>query len=228
MANYEIEIELLNTTPEQLLEGNYSLYAFKAVSSPSEGSPLVWFKTNNFLHNMSVKWSEMYGAYIANEQKIEPNVVIEAKTEFPSVDLGDIVKIEDRGGDGQVISGGQASAITIENISGTAFVTGISQQNSDGKNTALCAFPLHGHGSDVIIPIEKVLLMFAAAPVNTAAVVEQAFSEGLLFDMTSVKAGEPVSVKFDIDAGWDCGKQTICTNVGFEENLLPLLILPPE
>jgi len=224
MTNYEIDIELLGDTAQALLDGGYSLYAFKAVKGPKGGRPLVWFKTNDFLATVSVRWFEVYGAYISNEQMLKPNVTVKAQKSFPKLDLGQIVTIKDAGGDGEVSTGGESGAITIANNSGVQFVTGISQQNDDGGVTAMCAFPLHGTDSDVITPIERVILMFATTAVNTGTVIEQAFGKGLMFDMTT-KAGAPVSVKYDIDAGWDFGTQTICTNIGFDENLIHLLVL---
>ncbi|MET0396678.1 MAG: hypothetical protein ABW277_07640 [Longimicrobiaceae bacterium] len=227
MAAYEIKIDLVGDTAEQLLEGKYSLYAFKAVTGPSGGTPLVWFQTNNFLSKVSVQWSEVYGAYISNDQQLKPNVLIEAEQDFSPVDLNQTVTITDSGGDGTVTTGGNPLGITIENKSTTKFITGIMQESTNGGVSAMCAFPLHGKGSDVIIPIEQVLLMFSQDPVNTGTVIEQAFSEGVLFNMTTVP-GQPVSVSYDMDSGWDFGNQPICTNVGFQEDLIPLLVLPPS
>lgn len=226
MANYEININLLDGTAQKLLAGGYSLYAFKGVKGPKGGMPMVWFKTRNFLANVSVKWSEVYGAYISNHEVLKPNVTVTAQKTFDNVDLGQIVTIQNAGGDGDVTKGGEAGAITISNNSGIPFTTGISQRNEQGGVMPMCAFPLHGMDTDVITPLEKVLLIFATKSVNTGTVIKQAFGEGLMLDMTT-KADMPVSVTYEIDKGWDCGTQTICTQIDNEQDVIHHLIVSP-
>ena len=226
MDTYTINIQLLNDTSNQLITGNYALYAFKAASGPGQGVPLVWFQTNNFLAQMTLTWTEQYGAYISTQQ-ILPEAVISATNTFSPVLLGDTLTISDAGGDGSISTGGESDGITIDNQSTRLFTTGLSQMNATGSMTPTCAFPLHGTNSDVIVPEEQVLLLFSSQTVQTGAVIEKAFSEGLLFDMTGLQNGS-VSVSYDIDGGWDFGTQTICTNVLFEDPLLPLLINPQQ
>jgi hypothetical protein len=232
MASYTINIKLTEDTPKKLIDGGYWLYGFKAVQGPRTGVPLVWFRTQNFLENLHVKWVETYQAYISNSEELQPekrkdlppDVQVTADTSWP-VELGDIITILNSGGEEKRQQGGQAGAVTIRNESNTPFTTGISQKKEGGEMKPICAFPLYGHGSDVIVPIEKVLLMFATESHDTGTVIAQAFSEGMVFNMTNVPEFE---VAFDINNGWNCAGSTICENVGFKENLLPILIVQPE
>jgi len=90
--------------------------------------------------------------------------------------------------------------------------------------TPLCAFPLFGNNMDVIIPIEKVLLMFSTTPVNTGTVIEQSYGSGLLIDLT---AENHRSVGYDINKGWSWGGYSWAQSVPPSAELVPLLIEPP-
>ena len=97
---------------------------------------------------------------------------------------------------------------------------GISQLNTDGY-TELCAFPLSGHMEDVIIPIEKVLLMFATETVNTGTVIEKTYSEGIMIDLTKEQTR---SVSFGINSSWNWGGATWAHTVKENVDLSPILI----
>ena len=76
---------------------------------------------------------------------------------------------------------------------------------------------------DIIVPIEKVLLMFATEAVNTGTVIEKAYSEGVLIDLTSEQTRK---VTFGINSGWDWGGEPWGTVVDENEALSPILIEP--
>jgi hypothetical protein len=123
---------------------------------------------------------------------------------------------------GDVTDGGTPSALSLNNLSSTPYTCGISQMQG-GKPNPLCAFPLNGNHMDVIAPIEKILLMFATQVNNTGTVVEQAYSQGILIDLTSAQTR---AVNYDINAGWSTpgGSQGWATLVPANAQLIPLLI----
>jgi hypothetical protein len=86
----------------------------------------------------------------------------------------------------------------------------------------ICAFPLFGQGLDQFTPIELAFFMFATTPVNTGTVIEQAFSPGILVDMTG--GATSTAVSFDINAGWTGPGNT--TNYPATTSLTQLLINP--
>ncbi len=85
----------------------------------------------------------------------------------------------------------------------------------------MCALPLSGQMLDVIMPIEKVLLMFAAATMSTGTVIDQSFSSGILVDLTDAPRR---TVIFDINNGWKWDGGIWGTLVPPNENLAPILI----
>ena len=87
----------------------------------------------------------------------------------------------------------------------------------------MCAFNLYGNSLDVIAPIEMVLFMFASDQINTGTVIEKAFSQGLLIDLTGAP-NNTRTVSFDINKGWEWGGERWATKVPPSSKLIPLLI----
>jgi hypothetical protein len=198
-SQYQIGITMGPDTVTALQNGNFFLYGFKAVqTTQSGGAPLVWISVSpdDLLENTTISWSESYEAYISTVTEIGNGVTISASSDVPIL-LGETATTGP-GGQMTVTEGGTGQAITIANGTQTQYSCGISQEQSGGF-IPLCAFPLFGENDDVIAPIEKVLLMFATAEVNTGTVIEQAFSPGMLVDLT---ADNQRNLAFDINQGW--------------------------
>ena len=115
---------------------------------------------------------------------------------------------------------GRTGAISILNNGTTSWTAGISQ-TANGVNAPMCAIPLNGKMMDVIVPIEKVLVMFTSATINTGTVFYQSYSSGMLIDLTGVTQR---SVSFDIDNGWENGGEAWGQEVAPNQDLVPLLI----
>ncbi|WP_051631300.1 hypothetical protein [Afifella pfennigii] len=220
MAEYSVVIDMDQDTVAALKGSNYYLYGFKAVRGQSSGVPTVWFQSQNFLTETTLTWEESYQSYISNDE-IESNVVIHASNKA-DIDLGQTMTV-DQYGNVKVSGDGTAGAVSIMNASTSPYTCGLSQQSPSGDYTSLCAFPLYGNGLDLIVPIEKVLLMFATKPVKTATVIVQAFAQGVLIDLTGVESRE---LSFDINKGWNFGTATWAQTVPANSPMQPLLILP--
>lgn len=209
-----------DNTVDQLQQADYRLYAFKAVQGPPNGVPLVWFSTTSFAEQTVVTWTESYQAYTSTTTQLTPNTQIQVSAAY-DITPGEVLNVTNAGGTGVVAEGPDPQAIAIDNLTSTPFSCGISQQQANGSFRALCAFPLFGNTEDLIVPIEQVFLMFSPTPVNTGTVIEQAYSSGVLVDLTGQSQ---VSVAFDINNGWtDAPGLTL-----YPPNtlLVPLLITP--
>lgn len=218
---YQVTISLDETTLTDLVSGNYQLYGFKAVqTSQGGGAPLVWFSTQNFMASTVVNWEEQYQAFTSLSQII-PGGTINASSPY-DITLDQTLNVGPNGVS-TVTEGGTASAISIKNTTSTQFTCGISEIQ-DGSPLPLCAFPLYGNQVDVIAPIEKVLLMFSTVPVNTGTVIEQAYSQAILIDLTG---DNQRSVSFDMNNGWNWGGFSWAQAVPADANLVPLLIEAP-
>jgi len=209
-------------TVNGLAAGNFSLYAFKAVQTKiGGGQPVVWFKTKDFSLSTEVTWSLDFGAYTSKTQIIA-NANIVASASY-SIDLGQILEVQQSTGTGGVKNNGTAGAISIYNTTQQAFTCGISVKAGNSSN-AICAFPLYGENTNVIVPIEKVLVMFASDEVNTGTVIEKAFTSSFLVDMTGAKDNKR-QVKYDINTSWDADGAGWATKAKPNVQLAPLLIL---
>ncbi len=224
---YSVTISMSGSTVQTLLASNFQLYGFKAVQTTlGGGAPTVWFKTGTFSSTTAVNWTEQYQAYTSTTVNFGPNTQIVA-SDSQNINLGQTMTVA-AGGIGTVVNGGTTSAISIFNTTSTQFTCGINQMQSvNGAQvpTPLCAFPLYGNMLDVIAPIERVLLMFSTLPVNTGTVIYQAYSQGVLIDLTSVQQR---AVTFDINAGWSWGGGSWGQSVAANANLVPLLIETPS
>ncbi len=225
---YEIAVTMTGDTVNALNNGNYKLVGFKSVQTDTGGGiPVVWFTSTTFATTTKVQWLEQYQGYTTYESAI-PGGSVTGDNAY-NMNLGEKLVIDSTAGTGEVYSGGAGNFITIENISGVPFVSGISQEVTDpnGTSTAnpMCAFNLYGTTTLQIAPIEEVLLMFATTSLNTGSVVYNAFTTGVLVNLT---ASSQRSVAFDINTGWNWGKASWGQSVSNNADLAPLLIDTPS
>jgi hypothetical protein len=220
---YEIDISMSPATVSQLQQGAFSLYAFKAAKTSNGGaSPVIWFKTDSFMQTTKVKWTEQYQAYVSRDTII-PNGQIQASSSI-DIDLDQTATVD---GDGNLTVTESGTALAISVLNGTATpwpASGISQM-ANGVANPMIALPLHGQMLEVIVPIEKVLLLFATVTFDTGTVIYQTYSPGVLVDLTTAEGPNPTrAVHYDIDKQWDWGNQSWARAIPPQEDLVPLLI----
>jgi len=224
MANFSVTITMSQTTVGALKNQRFSLYGFKAVqTSQGGGAPLVWVTASgtDLLPVVEIDWTESYQAFISTAKAIDANTVIHASNSA-KCDLGQTTKV-DKNGLLTVFNGGAPHAITLDNSGSTnPWTCGISQKLADGTSSPMCAFPLNGSGVDIIAPIEKVLLFFATAAVDTGTVIEQALGPGVILDLTS---NPNLTVHYDLNDGWDFGGQAFGTVVPANSPIIDLLVV---
>lgn len=217
-TGYGVTISMDQDTVNALSDGNYSLFGFKGVqTSAGGGKPLVWFKSSDFGLSTDVTWEVQYEAYTSRSQII-PNGQIKGLSSY-AIDLGQMLEVETPQGTGNVVDGTEGM-ISIENLTTTQVTCGISEV-VDGTAQPLCAFPLYGNGLDAIIPIQKVMFTFSTNTVNTGTVIEKAYSQSILIDLTSKTNRE---VSFDINEGWSWGGFAWAQAIRPSTNVVPLLI----
>lgn len=218
-TQYGISIEMDDETVNALSGGNYSLYGFKAVqSSVGGGMPLVWFQSNEFGLSTEVHWEVQYEAY-TSRSAIIPGGQIKGLSSYP-IDLAQKLSITTPQGTGTVAAGNTPRGIEVLNETTTPVTCGISEV-VEGKAEPLCAFPLYGKGLDAIVPIQKVMLSFATKQVNTGTVIEKAYSQSLMIDLTSASSR---TVTFDINDGWSWGNYAWAQAIEANSDVAPLLI----
>jgi hypothetical protein len=222
---YQIQITMSQDTIAALKSSGYALYGFKAVKNGnSNAAPLVWFKSQrqDLLTNTTINWVEQYQAYISNGQIISGGTIDASNA--ANMNLGQTANVN-KYGNLDAVNKGNSLAISLNNPSQTPYMaSGISQLIS-GKASPMIALPLYGETEEEFIPIEKVLLMFATPTVNTGTVLYQSYTEGVLLDLTAAE-GSPKTraVNYEMNTGWDWGKQAWGTSVPANEDLVPILI----
>jgi hypothetical protein len=218
---YQVTVTLDTTTLGDLVAGHYQLYGFKAVQTTmGGGAPLVWFATTSFMASTVINWTEQYQAFTSLSQIITGGQIV-ASSPY-DITLGQTLNVGPNGV-GNVTEQGTSGAVSILNTTTQQFTCGISEMQN-GIPSPLCAFPLYGNGMDVIAPIEKVLLMFSTLPFNTGTVIEQAYSQAILIDLTS---NNQRTVSFDINLGWSWGGASWAQAIVANADLVPLLIDSP-
>ena len=220
-TSYEVTVNLDDVTINDLVKNNYRLYGFKAVqTSMGGGAPLVWFVTQNFMAQTVIDWEEQYQAFTSLSQIISGGT-ISASSPY-DIKLDETLNVG-QNGVGTVTEVGRPLAISINNTTSTQYTCGISEMQG-GNPLPLCAFPLFGNSLNVIAPIEKVLLMFATVAVNTGTVIEQAYSQGVLIDLTG---DNQRTLNFQMNNGWNWGGFSWAQAIPADANLVPLLIEAP-
>jgi len=147
-----------------------------------------------------------------------------------AIDVGQVLRVLP-GGIGLVCSDGHAGAVAILNTTSTMFTCGISG-GTDSEPAPYCAFPLYGNHLQTLVPLGKILLMFATREVAPGTVVEHfydaartSFGPGVLIDLTGATQR---ALTYDINTGWSWGGYTWARTIPPGTDLVPLLIERPE
>jgi hypothetical protein len=219
MATFTANIKMTPNTFDTLKKGEYKLFGFKAVNvSVQGGVPLVWFATDTYLASTKVTWNESYQAYISDQDIPAQGTVIDASA-TEDIDLTQTMNVT-KNGVTSVTASGKAGAISVVAELGHQWTTGINQI-VNGEPQPLCAVPLYGGNLDTFMPIEKVLFMFATEPYTTGTVIVQAFSQGILVDLTGVTSRD---LTYDLNNGWGPTNQVWAKLVPATSDITPLLI----
>jgi hypothetical protein len=215
-------------TYTSLNRSKFYLYGFKAVRGTDAGArPLVWFRIDPglIMQNTRISWSNRYQAYISGNKIVSDMTIFMGTPK--DIEPGQVWKVGD-----QCYQNPQApTAISIENRTGVEYTCGISQGSNNGNPAPYCAYPLYGNSSQVITPINQVLLTFSTKNIKPGTVIDSSYSirglsnvkaaiiPGILIDLTGVSERE---VSFDINKGWDYHGGTWGEKV--DGNFVPLLI----
>lgn len=217
---YGITINMDQNTVDSLLAADCSLCAFKAVQGPSNGTPLVWFQTRQLTLNTEITWTKQYQAYSSGTQ-IQSGATIVAGHTYP-VNMGDMLTINGPDGAGDIDTDGNSPVgVEIYNNTNKTLSAGITQLNSSGKSSPTCAFTLFGQMDDIVIPVEHIMLMFSANPVNTGAVITNSFSQGIIVNLTNINSR---TVSYGLHTGWSTGGQPGMAIYPPKTAMQPLLI----
>ena len=229
MVDYQVTIAMNANTLTNLVNGNYSLYGFKAVQTTQIGGlPLVWLRMDEYFENSVIEWNGQYQAYTSNSEIVANGRVVVGFS--ADISLGQMLNVA-ADGTGAVVGGGPSTAITITNSTAALFTCGLSEMANMITNP-ISAFPLDGNKMDDFTPVEKLLLIFSTNQMKTGTAINYiydrvslaAYSPGILIDLTSENQR---AVTFDINAGWSWGEGTWASQVPSSSDLVPLLIEPP-
>jgi hypothetical protein len=179
---YQLSITLEPATIEALVQNDFQLYAFKGVSASSFSKATIWWSTATLAVDNLISWTEDYSAYSANTVA-ESGATITA-TNHKAITLGQKAIV----GSGLLINvtdDGVPDAIDLFNGTDQPCTCGVMVRNRvTGESSPICALPLLGGESDLIVPNEMVYVTFATTKVDSGTVVEQSFAPGILIDMT--------------------------------------------
>lgn len=219
MTTFKANIAMDSNTYNNLKNGGFKLFGFKAVKASVKGGvPLVWFATDNYLANTSITWEENYQAYISSQDNPAQGTVITASA-FEDINLNQTMKVT-KNGVPSVVTTGKPGAISIQSDPGKQWISGINQI-VDGSPNPLCAVPLYGGNLNTFTPINKVFFMFATESYTAGTVIVQSFSEGVLVDLTGVTSRD---ISYDLNNGWSPTDQTWAKSIPVNSDLTPLLI----
>ena len=224
-TEYVIDIMMSGPTVAKMKEAGFALYGFKAVKTANGGAaPVVWFQTlaQVLMQTTTVSWTEQYQAYVSTSQII-PNGVHHRQQ---------LCRYRPRRNrrcrpvrQSHHRRAGHRFGDLVEQRGVGPWTSGISQLTGNGTPSPMVALPLYGNMLEVIVPIEKVLLMFASPTVNTGTVIYKSYSSGVLVDLTGAPGNPPTrTVIFDLNDGWSWGDQGWGTPVQAQADLIPFLI----
>ena len=240
MLKIVMDPETVNT----LLNSGYRLYSFKAVkNSDAAGRPLVWGSTDKLSVNTYLTWSSIFNAYTSHSEiKKDSRILLGALT---AIKLGELWVVNNTG-TGDVLNNGAKMGISIKSDADRIFTCGLAQkQESSPSEAPYCAFPLYPGFTQVIMPLDKIMLFFSTANIVTGTVVTGSFldlidnavsavqqksmvvvekitiSPGILIDIAALEDPE---VNFNFTKGWTWQPGINAQKISSTDNLVPLLI----
>ncbi|AUX43502.1 uncharacterized protein SOCE26_049510 [Sorangium cellulosum] len=208
-------------TVRALSASGFSLYGFMAVGgSDRAGLPLVWLQTSDYSLRTEVSWTERFEAY-TSFGTVARGASIHAAASY-AIAAGETLEVEDAKGTGTVVRGGVPGALSIENRTVTPLACGLAPAQG-GVSSPSCVFPLHGNNLQILVPVQRVLLMFSVVQIPPGTAIGRASGPGILIDSEGARER---AVAFDIDAGWSAGGSTWAQQVTASANIVPLLVIP--
>ncbi|MEE4545120.1 hypothetical protein V2S66_24520 [Streptomyces sp. V4-01] len=216
---YSIDITMSPATVNALADGRYQLFMFKAVQSAVGGGvPTVWSATSRYSALTKVNWTEQYYAY-ASTQEIR-NGVNFMGSDTAQINLGQYLDVA-ANALVSVSNGATPQGITSRNLTTTPFSTGLAQPGPGSAEPApICAFPLYGKNMDLMVPLQKVALVFAAAPLEQGMVIESSIGPAVLVDLTNQNAA---SLGYDVNRGWSW-KGNVASDIPADQFVQTLIV----
>jgi hypothetical protein len=217
---YSVSISMDDDTVNTLIDGNFKLYAFRAVEGPNSGKPVVWRVCDDILNTITIDWTVQYAAFISTV-KNQAGTVITSHSDKP-ITIGQKLLIDASGHTS--VAGGVTGTITIDDEYSKGYTCGISEF-ANGVFSPLCSFDVLPAFSDMITPIQMVALMFATQPIKTATIWEQAVGPGIVLDVTNYES-KVRNVTYSIAGGWKPETQDGIIPFKSGDNINPLLVNP--
>ena len=201
--DYSLTINVDQDSLAKMNASNIKLFAFRSVETNSSGgAPLVWQRGDLVYKQQVIGWNVNYGAFFTDE-KISGNANYSGISNYP-IKLGQVLSI-DNTGTGEITDEGTNGTVSVLNNSKRDFSCGVSQEDTNGDLSPICAFPLLTSFIDLMIPIEKVALIFASDTSKTSTVYYRARGPGILVDLTSPTAKNRV-LNYSLSDGWVADK----------------------
>lgn len=219
-ATYSVTIAMNEATRQAMQDR--SLVILKAVQlsanvAPS-AAPLAWVVLHNVGPLVTVMWAAQYMAY-TSYSAIDAGAVIRADNSV-SIAPGQTSNVN-QAVPGAAMPGGPANAISLVNAGEVRWICGIGQWGQ-GDPAPLCAFTPVSDRLTLVIPEEKVLLMFTSRFTDVGTVLEHSPSPALLVDVKAMP--DRAEISYDVDQGWQWGGQAWAGAYPANASLRPLLI----
>ena len=224
MPQYTVSIDLDSSTLTALKNGGFSMHAFKGVKTSSPGSsalPTLWFQQDRFSSTVDISWADTFGGYFSATD-IKENAVVKISTE-DLMNLGDILTLQENGGSAKT-SGGVSTAYNFKSDKTETWTCGLTTSAKGGEATPICAFPQYGAVANVLMPYDKVLLLFTQEQQDTGSVLQTAVSSSISIIMSPQVPD--IGVAFDINTGWNTRSQPQAVSNPVNFDMAPDLIVP--
>ncbi len=225
-TTYKVQVKLDDTTLSALNAQQLQLQVFKGVkssSSPASAASTVWIAFDTFSSVVDISWQETFGGYIVNKEPITGATVQIGNQK--NMDLGTVMTLNPDGTTTLSTNNGVSGAVVISNKQDVGgWFCGMTQSVNGGAPTAICSFPLNGNFSDIMMPYESLVLVFASPQVSTGTVVEETISQSVT---VTLSGGTPSAVlAFDINKGWNTNGNPYAVINTSSINLASTLIVP--
>jgi hypothetical protein len=225
MTEYQVTVTMSPETVAALDRSGSNLYVFRAVQADDRaGLPVVWMRPP-YSARTYVVWQHGHNAYTAScpveaGQPVQPGFVA-------AIEEGQLLSVHG-GGTGTVSWDGHPGTISVHNTTATYFTCGIGCGDIHSGGSPYCAFPLYGNNLQVVVPLQKILLMFSTLVIAPGTIIDDfyaraqmSFGPGVMIEL--VTATER-ALSYDINNGWAWGGYNWAQQIAAGTDLVPLLI----
>lgn len=222
---YKVTVTLDDETLHALSAG-FQMQVFKGVKSTAYASalPTVWLTVpqRKFSSSVDITWTEECGGYFSHTM-VQPGVTVDSSTGKP-MEPGQTLILNSDGSSIVSSTGGTPGAFTFESKRTETWTCGLMSDGNGEGLSPVCAFPQYGYIANIIMPYQRILILFTQMQLSTRTIVSTAGVPSVTITLSPQMP--TATVPYNINTGWKVDGSQYQTANPPHFKIAPALIVP--